>query len=144
MMATWASVGTISLSARPMISAGRRSGVTSIRSCDPVCISYSRFEPVADVPNRQTITTMPGTNHCSADSPPAAAGSSGANRARKNSGWTMLKMTENGSRSTGRSSRTNTVRTSVIVSVVVVQLMRRSPARSTGRRWRRPRGGCGR
>jgi hypothetical protein len=41
--------------------------------------------------------------------PPEIEMSSGPNRLRKNSGWTIEKMTENGFRSTGRSSRTRTV-----------------------------------
>ncbi len=36
--------------------------------------------------------------------------SSGANRARKNSGWIIENTTENGSRSTGFSSRVKTMR----------------------------------
>ncbi|GAA3410685.1 hypothetical protein GCM10018952_16250 [Streptosporangium vulgare] len=119
----WASTGTISFRARPTIRAGLRSGETSIRSCDPVWISNSRFAPVEEVPNRQDITTMPGTNHCSAD-PPSTAGSRGANSARKNSGCTIVKITENGLRSTGRSSRLKTVTVSVTMPV---PLMPRSP-----------------
>ncbi len=65
-MTACTSTGTISFSARPSSSDDRDSGVTSVRSCDPVCISSSRLEPVIDAPNRHDITTMPGTNHCSA------------------------------------------------------------------------------
>ncbi len=138
MSAVCASTGTISFSARPTISAERRSGETSMRSCAPVCISNSRFDPVVDVANRHDMTTMPGTNHCSADCPPVVWGSSGANSARKNSGCTIVKITENGSRSTGRSSRTKTV----VVSVRNVVVMPRSPVLRSGRP--RRRGGCGR
>ncbi len=131
----WPSIGTISFNARPMINAGLRSGETSIRSCEPVCISYSRFAPVADAPNRHDITTMPGTNHCSDESP----GSRGANNAKKNSGWTMVKITENGLRSTGRNSRVNTVRMSVTRLVFRVTVV--MPSSPSGKRLH---AGCGR
>lgn len=49
-------VGTISLSARPTISVGRRNGDTSIRSCEPVCISNSRLPP-ADPAQRPSVTS---------------------------------------------------------------------------------------
>ena len=103
--------GTTSLSARPTSRALRDSGATSVRSCEPVCISKSRFAPVEAVPNRATITRMPGTNHCSvpATSPPEAPMSSGPNRPRKTSGCTSEKITLNGSRTSGRDSRANTV-----------------------------------
>ena len=110
-MTACTTTGRISLSARPSSSAERDSGVTRVRSCEPVCISSSRFEPVIEAPNRQDITTMPGTNHCSelpAPSPVTLV-SSGANRARKNSGWIIENTTENGSRSIGLISRDSTM-----------------------------------
>ena len=91
MIRAWTTTGTISLSARPTSSEVRLSGATSIRSCEPVCISSCRFEPVIDVPNSADITMMPGTNHCSEDpvSSPLTCDSSGPNSARNTSGWTM-------------------------------------------------------
>src|SRR6185312_6420841 len=91
------------------------SGLTSSRSCEPDFISICRFEPVIEVPTRQLITRMPGTNACS-EAPvdaPVTPASSGVNRPRKISGWIMLKTTENGSRVTGRSSRSSTIEVSV-------------------------------
>ncbi len=105
MIATCISIGTTSLSARPTSSAGRPSGETSWRSCEPDCISSIRFEPVKDAPISAVIATMPGTNHCSADPPVAISGSSGAKRPRKTSGWIIAKTTAIGSRQTGLSSR---------------------------------------
>ncbi len=60
---------------------------------------------------------MPGTNHCRAE-PPSTSGSSGANSARKTSGWTMLMMIVNGLRRIGRSSRLKTVLVSVTSEVM--------------------------
>ena len=82
--------------------------------------------------------------------------SSGAKSARKNSGWIIENTTENGSRSTGFSSRASTMpvsRTGVRRAVVRLSvLMRRPPASRTGparaarghRPPRHPRAGCGR
>ena len=139
-----ANIGTISLRARPMSRAGRRSGVTSIRSCEPVWISYSRLDPVIDVPNRQDITTMPGTNHCRADSPATTSGSNGAKRPRKTSGWTMLKTIVNGSRSSGRSSRLMTVAVSLTSVVLMRGLLLEGGVGWAGRSGRAgPSGGAG-
>ena len=52
---------------------------------------------------------MPGHEPLQRRAAAGTSGSSGANSARNTSGWTMLKMTVNGLRSTGRSSRLNTV-----------------------------------
>ena len=62
------------------------------------------------VPNSATITRMPGTNHCrvSAAGRPDDATSSGPNSPRNTSGCTRLNSALNGSRITGRSSRTKT------------------------------------
>jgi hypothetical protein len=86
----------------------------SMRSCAPVGNSNSRLEPALAVPNRVVITRIEGTNHCHTLSPstvwpPREPISSGPNSARKINGWTMPKTTENGSCSTGRSSRTITI-----------------------------------
>ena len=64
MMIACTTIGAISLSARPTRSDERESGATSVRSCEPVIISYCRFDPVAPVPNSTIITSTPGTNHC--------------------------------------------------------------------------------
>ena len=70
----WMVSGTTSLRARPTSSALRDSGATRVRSCEPVCISKSRFAPVEAVPNSATITRMPGTNHCKRARDVAAGG----------------------------------------------------------------------
>jgi hypothetical protein len=52
-------------------------------------ISNCRFEPVMDVPNIVIMTSTPGTNHCSEDSPsrpsPVTPESSGPKSARNTS-----------------------------------------------------------
>ena len=107
--------GTISFNARPTSSDERGSGVTSIRSCAPVCSSNSRLAPVVEVPNSAVMTRIAGTNQPHT-SPPIAAptepASSGPNSARNTSGWIIPKISENGSCSTGRSSRSITMPTS--------------------------------
>ncbi len=67
--------------------------------------------PVVDEAKRADITRIPGTKVCSVAAVPIPVTemSSGPNRARKNRGWTIEKMTEKGLRSVGRSSRTSTV-----------------------------------
>ncbi len=119
MITAWPSTGTISLSARPMTSEERRSGVTSMRSCAPVVMSWSRLAPVVDVPNSTDMTMIPGTNHWSvAASPsPEVRTSSGPNSPRKNSGCSIPKTSWNGSRRSGRSSRSATVHTSWMTPV---------------------------
>ena len=59
-----ATSGTISLSARPTSSDDRLSGVTSIRSWEPVWISMSRLAPVVEAANSADITRIPGTKVC--------------------------------------------------------------------------------
>src|SRR5690554_4911071 len=114
MTTAWTASGTISLSARPTMRAERATGVTSIRSWEPDCSSKSRFEPAIAVPKRVLMTMMPGTNHWkdSASGRPVVPLSSGPKKARKTSGWSREKMTLNGSRSTGHSSRTSPLRVS--------------------------------
>ncbi len=109
--------GVSSLSARPIISAARDSGVARIRSNAPVMISNCRFEPVMLVPNIVIMTTTPGRNHCSVLPPPswsppspspATPDSSGPNRPRKTSGCSSEKTSENGSRTMVSVSRVQT------------------------------------
>ncbi len=110
----WMKIGTISFSARPMSSDDRAIGATSVRSCDPVCISYSRFDPVTPLPNSAIMTSTPGTNQArvSLTGAPEPATSSGPNSPRNTSGCSRLKISENGSRMTGRSSRVKTFQVS--------------------------------
>ena len=128
MIATCISIGTTSLSARPTSSAGRPSGETSWRSCEPDCISSIRLAPVNDAPISAVMATMPGTNHCSAE-PSAISGSSGAKRPRKTSGWIIAKTTAIGSRHTGLSSRFITFQVS---ATKVLMLRPRSRSRVRG------------
>src|SRR6478735_1709595 len=112
MIATCISIGTTSLRARPTSSAGRPSGETSWRSCEPDCISSIRLAPVNDAPISAVIATIPGTNNWSAESPSAIPGSSAAKMPRKTSGWIIAKTTAIGSRHTGLGSRFITFRVS--------------------------------
>src|SRR4029079_6017590 len=93
----------------------------------------------------QSITIVPGTNHCSDVwvPRPETLESSGANNARKNNGWKRPNITEKGSLMTGFSSRVKTMD----VSVTSLLLMRRPPdgrrcagaVRGRGRlRWAEP------
>ncbi len=70
---------------------------------------------MVDVPNSVVITRIDGTNHCqtpSAERPPIEPDSNGPNSARNTSGWIIPNSSENGSRSTGFSSRLMTIRMS--------------------------------
>ena len=120
------SIGTTSFIARPISSDDRLSGETSSRSWEPVVISCIRLAPVNDAPISAVMATIPGTNHCKAD-PFSTSGSSGANRPRKTSGWTIANRTEAGSRKTGLSSRTMTFQ----VSARTPGSPLRTPARRT-------------
>ena len=109
--------GASSFSDLPIKIDERRNGVASTRSYEPRVISNSRLDPATPVPNRQIITITPGRNHCNGLAPPIAAGSiepasSVPNNARKTSGWTREKITENGSRRTSIISRWKTAKVS--------------------------------
>src|SRR5690625_11523 len=136
MTTAWTASGTISFSARPTMRAERATGVTSIRSWEPDCSSKSRFDPAIAVPNRVLMTMMPGTNHWkdSASGRPVIPLSSGPKKARKTSGWSREKSMLNGSRSTGSSSRTRTLRVSCSTRVVGAVMVSPSEGGLGGRR----------